>query len=211
MIKKVILLSIILLTVSCSPMLSSSFTKEGYTEKSYNKIAVIGISNNLNSRLTFERQAVNLFKENGINAVSGIDMFPQNMPKEAQNPDNYIDIIKTHNLDGIITISLVDTKDGHRYQSGNSYTIPAGYYRVGKHIYRRYVTINEPGYYEPTKSYVLEAVLYNLKGELHAEQDTWVWTGESSLVNPSSLQSSAESFCKQMVNQIIKDGIIISK
>lgn len=195
----------------CSPQLSSSFTKEGYTDNTYKKIAVVGISDNLNSRLSFERTAVALLKENGINAVLGINVFPPNMSKEAQNPKNFIKIIKENNLDGVITMSLINTEDSHRYTPGNTVTIPVGYYRVGKHIFRRYATVREPGYYEPTKSYVIEAVLYNLKGELTENKNTWVWTGETSLVNPSSLQSAASSFSKRLVGQIIKDKIIVSK
>nr|WP_321232227.1 hypothetical protein [uncultured Psychroserpens sp.] len=204
-------LSISFLIFSCAPRLSSSFVKDGYKDKTYSKIAVVGISKDLTSRLAFERTAVNLFKDNGINAVQGIDMFPQNMSEKDQQPANLIKIIKENNLDGIITMSLISTNDGHRYQKGESYSIPAGYFRVGKHIYRRYVTVNEPGYYVPTKSYVIEAVLYNLKGELVEGQETWVWTGESALIDPSSLQSAALTFSREMVGQIIKDEIIISK
>jgi hypothetical protein len=202
-----VLISVIL--TSCASTLSSSYTKEGYNGENYRKIAVIGMSNDLNARLAFENKAVDLLKENNINAVVGVNMFPQKMPKEAQTPENYIQIIKDNNLDGILTISLIDVNDSHRYQTGQSYSVPAGYYRVGKYIYRRYVTINEPGYYVPTKSYVLEAVFYNLKGELTTGKDTWVWTGESSLVDPSSLQSAANNFCNQLINQIVKDGVIL--
>ena len=138
-------------------------------------------------------------------------MFSQNMSKAEQEPSNLIRIIKENNLDGIITMSLVDTKDSHRYEQGDSYSVPAGYYRVGKYLVRRYVTVREPGYYVPTKSYNIEAVLYNLKGDLVEGQDTWVWTGKSALVDPSSLKSAALIFSKKMVGQIIKDGVIISK
>ena len=202
-------IAVLLSTLSCSPKLSSSFTKEGYTDKNYSKIAVVAISDNLSSRLAFEKTAVDLLLENGINAVQGITMFSQNMSDAEKQPSNLIKIIKENNLEGVITMGLVDTKDGHRYEPGDTYTVPAGYYRVGKHLYRRYITLNEPGYYVPSKSYVIEAVLYNLKGELTEGKDTWVWTGESSIVDPSSLQSAAKSFTQKMNNQIIKDGIIL--
>lgn len=213
MIKKetLLLVFISLFLTNCASTLSSSYLKDGYVDTKYKKVAVIGISDNLTSRVVFEKEAVELLKEKGINAVKGINMFPQKMTEEQQTAENFIKIIKDNKLDGVLTMSLIDTKDGHRYQPGKSIIIPSGYFRVGKHIYRRYVTINEPDYYEDTKSYVIEAVLYNLKGELKEGQDTWVWTGESSLVNPSSLNSSAVTFCKRMVNQIVKDGVILSE
>lgn len=202
---------ILFLFISCKSLLSSSFIKDGYGDNSYSKIAVIGISDDLSSRLTFEKTAVELLKEKGINAVQGINMFPQNMSKEQQEVSNLIKIIKENDLDGIITMSLIDTNDSHRYEQGDSYSVPAGYYRVGKHLIRRYVTVREPGYYVPTKSYSIEAVLYNLKGNLVVGQDTWVWTGKSALVDPNSLKSAALTFSKRMVGQIIEDEIIMSK
>jgi len=209
--KEIIGILILFLFVSCKSTLSSSFIKEGYSDTSYSKIAVIGISHDLSSRLTFEKSAVKLLKEKGINAVQGINMFPQNMSKKQQEVSNLIKIIKENNLDGIITMSLINTNDSHRYEQGDSYSVPSGYYRVGKHFIRRYVTVREPGYYVPTKSYSIEAVLYNLKGGLIEGQDTWVWTGKSALVDPSSLKSAALTFSKRMVGQIIEDKIIISK
>ena len=208
---KIIGLFSLLFVISCSPKLSSSFTKEDYTDNKYQKVVVIGISDNLNSRLSFEKEAVSLLRKNGINAVQGIKMFPQNMSKEAQTPKNFIKIIQNNDIDGVITMSLINTEDSHRYTPGNNVSVPVGYYRVGKHLFRRYVTIREPGYYEPTKSYVIEAVLYNLKGILTENKNTWVWTGETSLVNPSSLKSGASNFSKKLVGQIIKDKIIDSK
>ncbi|GGI56990.1 hypothetical protein [Winogradskyella haliclonae] len=199
---------LLILSVSCSPKLSSSFVNDNYQNREYKRIAIIGVNDRLTSRLAFEKEAVSLYKENGINAVMGIDMFPQNMSQAEQEPENLIKIIKENNLDGIITISLVDVKDEHRYREGNIRSVPVGYYRVGRHIYRRYVTLRESGYYEQTKSYVIEAVLYDLKGELTENQDTWAWTGESALIDPSSLESAANTFCKKLVNHTIKEGII---
>jgi len=200
-----------LLIVSCAPKLSSSFVKEGYTDNKYAKIAVVGISNELSNRLAFEKEAVKLFKENGINAIEGNTVFPKSMKASAEDTSQLIKVIKDNNLDGVITMSLVDTKDSNRYVPGSTYDVPAGYYRVGRYIGRRYVTVNEPGYYEPTKSYVIEAILYNTKGNLTGDKDNWVWTGASDLVNPSSVKSAASTFAKEMVNTLINEGVVAAE
>ena len=190
--------------------MQSTWTKEGYSERGYSKIAVVGIGKDLKARNTFEQDAVKLLRENGINAVEGITLFPPGGTKEIRKAADYIRIIKENKLDGVLTMALVDSDEIERYQPGETVNIPS-YYRVGRYIYRGYQTYSAPGYYTKEKSYLIEAVLYNVKGELFEGKETMAWTGQSSLLDPSSLESASETFTKRMVNQIVSDGIITPK
>ncbi|MEM7380147.1 MAG: hypothetical protein AAF361_02995 [Bacteroidota bacterium] len=197
----------IFLFLGCGPVkMSSTWTKDGYNERSYGKLAVVGMSKDLKSRNIFEGDVVALLKENGINAVEGISMFPPGSGENLKAKD-YIRIIKENNLDGVITMALIDSKESERYQPGETLYVPS-YYRVGRYIARGYNVYNTPGYYTPTKTYLIEAVLYNVKGELSEGKETMVWTGQSSLMNPSSIESASKSFTKQLVNQLIADNIV---
>ncbi len=207
--KAAFLLSIsFLFLTSCSSKLSSSWTDDGYKGEAFSKIAVVGISNDLNARLVFEESAVALLKDKGVQAINGIEVFPAKMSEEEQKPANLIKLIKENNVDAVITMSLVDTREATRYEPGESYNVPAGYYRLGKYVYRRYITVHEPGYYVPTQSYLIEAVLHNLKGELTEDSKTLVWTGQSALVDPSSLRGAAALFTKKMVKSLLEDKVI---
>ena len=190
--------------------MGSTWTKENYKDRTYAKIAVIGIGKDLTARNTFEKDAVALLKEQGINAVEGILMFPPGGTEEIRTAEDYIKIIKENNLDGVITMALINSKETDRYKPGETLYVPS-YYRVGEYIVRGYQTFNTPGYYTTEKSYLIEAVLYNVKGDLHKGKETMVWTGQSSLLEPASLQNASESFTKRMVNQLITDGIIAPK
>ncbi len=195
---------------ACGPVkMSSTWTKGEYRDRGYSKITVVGIGKDLAARNTFEQDAVRLLKEQGINAVEGIGMFPPSGTEEIRTAEDYIQIIKENNLDGVITMALVDAKDTDRYQPGETLYIPS-YYRVGEYIVRGYQAIDTPGYYSTEKSYLIEAVLYNVKGDLYKGKETMVWTGQSSLLAPSSLESASEIFTKRMVNQLIVDKIITS-
>ncbi|WP_394971000.1 hypothetical protein [uncultured Croceitalea sp.] len=190
--------------------MQSTWTKDNYSDRMYSKVAVVGIGKDLKARNTFEEDAVRLLKEHGINAVEGITMFPPGGKVEIRTAKDYIKIIKENNLDGVLTMALVDSKENERYQPGETLYIPS-YYRVGRYIYRGYQTYSAPDYYTNEKSYLIEAVLYNVKGELFEGKETMVWTGQSSLLDPSSLESASETFTKRMVNQIAKDGIVIQR
>ncbi len=186
--------------------MGSTWTKEDYTDRAYTKIAVIGIGKDLAARNTFEQDAVLLLKAQGINAVEGISMFPPGAEK-IRTAEDYINIIKENDLDGLITMALVNSKETDRYKPGETLYAPS-YYRVGQYLVRGYRTYNTPGYYTTEKSYLIEAVLYNVKGELHKGKETMVWTGQSSLLEPTSLESASKSFTKRMVNQLIADAIV---
>ena len=204
-----VVFAIILMGCGAGKM-QSTWTKEDYSDRGYSKIAVVGIGKDLTARNTFEKDAVAYLKQQGINAVEGVPLFPPSGKEEIRTAADYIKIITNNNLDGVITMALVDTNESERYEPGETLYIPS-YYRVGKYIVRRYSAYDTPGYYKNSKSYLIEAVLYNVKGELFEGKETMVWTGQSSLLDPSSLGSASETFTKRMVNQIIADGIVLPK
>ncbi|MEM6523761.1 MAG: hypothetical protein AAGF85_11740 [Bacteroidota bacterium] len=193
---------------SCAPKLNTDWTKEGYTGHSYNKIVVVGISKNLEARNSFEATAVELFKKQGLNAIPGINIFPPNMSEEQRKPENLIKVLKNNQVDGVITMSLIDSEESQRYERGETLTYPGGYYRFGRYYYRTYNTIQTPGYYVPTKSYLIESVLYDVSGELTEDKEAMVWTGQSALVDPTSVESAAKSYTKKLVNHVLAEGVI---
>lgn len=62
-----------------------------------------------------------------------------------------------------------------------------------------------PGYYDTDKKYYIEINLYD------AETDELVWSSQSETTNPPSLESFAPTFALTVVNQLIKDGLIVKK
>ncbi len=210
-------LSVLILALSVSIIqgcgsikMGSTWTKENYNDTAYKKIAVIGIGKDVTARNAFEKDAAALLKEQGINAVEGISLFPPGGTEEIRTAEDYIKIIKENNLDGVLTMALINSKETDRYKPGETLYVPS-YYRVGEYIVRGYQTFNTPGYYKTEKSYLIEAVLYNVKGELYKGKETMVWTGQSSLLEPSSLENASDSFTKRMVNQLVADGIVTPK
>lgn len=193
---------------SCAPKLNTDWTKEGYEGHTYNKIAVVGITKNLEARNSFEATAVELFGKQGLNAIPGINIFPPNMSEEQRKPENLIKILKDNQIDGVITMSLIDSEESKRYERGETLTYPGGYYRFGRYYYRTYNTIQTPGYYVSTKSYLIESVLYDVSGELNGDKEAMVWTGQSALVDPKSVESAAKSYTKKLVNHVLTQGVI---
>ncbi len=203
-----LLLSILFFISACSPRMSATWIKSDYTSKKYDKIAVILTSQNLAAKNDFEKSAVALLQKKGINGVIGSDIFASNMPEKDQTAENFIRIIKENQLDGVITMSLIDIEESTKYEMGTSYTIGAGYYKIGKYLVRRYQTIRTPGYYVATKSYLIEAVFHDLQGDLFEGKETIIWRGQSALQDPASIRGAAKSFTNKMVNQMLEEGVV---
>lgn len=209
--KNISTLFILILMISCSPKLAVDWTRDGYSDRSFTKLAVVGVGDDLKARVAFEERAVELFRKKGINAVVGVDIFHPNMSEEEQTTENYLKLIREHNLDGVLTMTLIDTKEAVGYEGGEKYVVPAGYSWYGNFAVQRYAMVSAPGYFTSSKSYLIEAVLHNLKGELFDGKETLVWTGQSSLVDPSSMESAADDFTRQLVSHTVKNGVIVEK
>lgn len=206
--KNLVYLLIPLFFLNCSPKLSVDWTKPDYANRAFNKIAVVGISKDLKARTDFESTATELLKKQGINTVEGISIFPASMKMSEKNQGELLNILKKNKIDGIIVMSLIDSEESQKFQSGRYQNVDLGYYRVGRYLVRRSTTIKEPDYYVTSKSYLIEAILYDLKGKVANNQDRLVWRGQSKLVDPSSSASAANLFSKQLVGHLIKNEII---
>ena len=201
---------LILMFTSCAPKLSATWSSKDYQSKRYSKIAVVGISEDLAARNAFERNAVQLLNDNGVNAIEGILIFPlNNSPKEGEDV-KIIKILKDNAIDGVITMSLINSDESQHYEPGETYRVPIGYTRFGKYYYRTYSYISTTGYYVNEKSYLIEAILYDVAGELKEGQNTMIWSGQSALINPSSAQDAAIRFTKKLVASLIKDKIVLT-
>ena len=143
---------------SCAPLFSD-WTKPEFNDRNFKKIAVVGILDNLEARIAFEKSAVERLKKDGVNAVEGISVCPANMSEEYQKKENLLKLVQDNSLDGVITMALVDTSESTLYQPGDDYTYVSGVGRFENYYYTRYSTIYTPGYYVKFKSYVIEAVL----------------------------------------------------
>jgi len=200
-----------IIAFGCSSKLAVDWTRDGYSDRSFTKLAVVGVGDDLKARVAFEERAVELFRKKGINAVIGVDIFHPNMSEGEQTAENYIKLVKEHKLDGVLTMTLIDTREATRYEGGENYIVSAGYNWYGNFAVQRYATISTPGYFTSSKSYLIEAVLHNLKGELFDGKKTLVWTGQSSLVDPFSMESAADDFTRRLVSHTVKNGIIVGE
>lgn len=206
--KKIITLLLgILFYSSCAPTMTSEWKKENYDSKPFKKIAVIAISKNLEVRQSVENHIISdLKKEKMIQTVSGLNLLPPNVSKEAWSEGNIATLLQNNQVDAVITVAPVNSYVSTDYNAGNMYTMPV-YGRIGRRVYRTYDMVYTPGYYEQSQNYVIEANLYDLtQGD--DKKDFMVWKGQSTLFDPSSISNGAANFSSNLVQYLIKNDII---
>jgi len=188
---------------SCnSTKLVSSWTAKELTIQQSNKILVIALMGNKDRKLreNVENALVAHLKTRGISAGSALAEYG---PKDFEGLEEKAALsrIKEKGYDGTFTIALLDKSKDKRYVPGGMGLRPWGYGFWG--YYRpMYAMLYEPGYYQVTNRFMLEANFFNLS------QDKLVYSAQTKSTDPSSPEALAEAFTKTLFDDMIKKGVI---
>lgn len=189
--------------IGCKSTMSSTWTKEDYSGKKYDKILVLAISKNLNARTTFEETVVEKLTEEGIFATTALNVFPPSSSSRKLTEEEIEQRIKVGGYDALIVTYLVDVSS-RSVQDNDVYPYPNRHLRYRRYIYTGYAY--EENDYHEEKSYILETRLYDTT--IEDPEASIMWSGQSTVTDPSSLNSGAKTYAKRLSNTLIDDKII---
>lgn len=222
--KKYLLTPVLLTTVfiftSCMGAytdISGTWTKPDYKAKKYNKILVVGISDEIVKRYSVEAAFVKELGKDKIKSTTSNELV--DFSKLGMKEEGKIDSLKITELkkkvdeagyDGAIVISLLDVQEKTEYVPGETYYHPHyySYYRpyayrgFYNYYYSTYSVVSRPGYHINKKSIYIETRLYNLK------TDEMVWACTSETMDPSNLKEFSKSLARTVVNSMLNDYVI---
>ena len=201
--KEILLIAIAVLMVGCAPKLSFSWTQPDYSAKKFSKIAVFTASKNLGTSGDYQNNVVALLKSKGYNAVKCFDLYP---PTKKDFEEGELEkILLEAGVDAVLTTLVVEKEKSVEYVQGN-YGYPyGGYYGFGSYYNYRYAPMySNPGYYNETKTYILENNLFSLDDK--SGQDDLIWVSQSVIKDPSN--SFTEKYAKLIVESLISQSII---
>ena len=205
--KKYLLLIPLILLISCSPSLTVAWQEPDFKGDHFEKLVVVAIHRNLEVRDAFETSAVRLLKNKGIRAYHGVDFFPPTLDPSLHSAESLRKIVEENEIDGIITMSLIEHGQSQQYVQGAVYNAPPYYDPYGGYVYNRYNTVYTPGYYVDHETYLIEAVLHDLNLG-NEEEHQLVWRGQSTLVDPSTVNSASHEFNVAMVKHLVKYEVV---
>ncbi|WP_321369597.1 hypothetical protein [uncultured Draconibacterium sp.] len=204
-IRTLIAVFVILVVTACSSTMQYTWQNDNYQGRTYEKILVVVEANSQSSRINAENVMVDRLQSEGINATNSLPVFKPGERIEELSEDEIENRILSGGYDGVLISLLVDANSREVREGGGTYMQPVTY-RYGRRIRTGYVHLQEPEYYRKETTFVLETQLYDTKDK--ATKQNVVWSGQSELTDPSSLDSAVKSYSKKLVKTLIESGIV---
>ncbi len=201
---KLIAATVLLLSISsCGSTMKNTWTKEGYSGKNFEKILVIGISRNVDSRTVFENTVVKLLGNKGITAHNSLEAIPPVKDITQMSKERIVAAVRDGNYDGVIVSTLLIVNSEDILQSTSMGKMNYGF---GGYIYAGYNTMYTPDYYREQKSYVLETRLFDANEE--SAEKALVWSGESKLTDPGTFEAAAALYAENVVEILVNSALV---
>ncbi len=200
---------VLLIASSCGSAMKSAWVKEGYSGRNFEKILVIAISRNAENRAIFENTVVKSLGDKGIIAHNSLKAIPPAKDINQMSEERIIAAVKEGNYDGVIVSTVLKVESEDILQSSSMERSYSGYgygYGYGNYIYSGYNDMYTPDYYKDQKTYVLETRLFDAN-EGSAEK-ALVWSGQSKIKNPNSLEEGASNYAKTVVYTLLSSNLV---
>lgn len=184
--------------------LTGSWINSKTPVKSYHSIFVMAMSGHAVQKSMTEADFSAELNKCGIITYRSLDEFPPSLGKDSIDKTALSDLLKSKNVDAILTISLLRKETESRYVPGNNYYNPVmfGYYTNLWGYYNYwYPNVYGQGYYVTDRVYYIETNLYN------AATEELVWSAQSRTYNPVNLHKASREFAALMVRQMKADGV----
>jgi hypothetical protein len=123
MLVEVAIVAILFILTSCttSMELATSWKKPNVTVKTTPKIAVLAVGKNLANKQKTENEMVAELKKKGQNAIAAMDILN---PGVKYDSTTVLNILRSNNVDYVLTNAVVSKKESERYVPGETYTTP---------------------------------------------------------------------------------------
>ncbi|GAA4280946.1 hypothetical protein [Gaetbulibacter aestuarii] len=201
-------LGIILVSFSCSSSrMIDSWRNSNYTDFQPTKVLIVGVTDNLTARRTFESQLQSAFRDRGINAVESYNVFAPSFTNTKQSEETIekeVNKLAHEGFDAVLISAVKGVNEKTSY-TGDWYIRNYYWPRFGRYYYFYQDVYFDRGYYEKYKVYTIESTLYNLKD---TNKKSLVWVASYNLVDPSSVNASVNKYVKAIIKALEKEGII---
>lgn len=206
--KKVLLqsLTVIILLTGCSDF-DDEWRNDEFEGRKFNKLAVVGLSHELERRKQYEEVGVEELSTYGIEAKKGLSIFPQAITEQEHNNDTITKLIVANNIDAVLMIKVLHEDD-------HAYIMPEEHKKF-KIFYGRWGR-NKPlhmpsGYYKRPEKYFMIATLYDLHEKHEENEETVVWRAVSLITNPDEKIEVKKQFIRTSIEHLIDQGLLLMK
>jgi hypothetical protein len=205
--KVFLLIAIILSTYTLAyskSKLVMSWKNPTYSGERFQRILIIGMSEDPVVRVDFEDALAEKLTRDGLEAVPGNSiLFRPDSPN--LDPGYLQGQIRDHKIDAVIASRLIKLDKKTTYIPGQNYVVPYPYYN---HFYGYYGTVYQQVY---TPDYLREDTTARLETTLYSAtppDEDLVWIGYSDNFNPKNADKVIKDQVKLVVRELEKEAIL---
>jgi len=194
----ILLIAVLLAGCSSSNKISNSWKNPEATQESakFQTVAVFAMVKNPDMRMDVEESLASQMP-NTI-AVPSYKMITN---EELEDINAVKKKLSERGMEGALVLSVRNVDQKTSYYSSGMY--PSAYYSFGGYYNYAWNYMYDPYAYSSTNVYVdLEILIYSLK------DDKLVWYGESTSVNPETIQQTISELAVSVKNQLVEDGLL---
>jgi hypothetical protein len=184
-----LVLSAIFMNACATTELTSVWKNEAYQGGPLRKILIIGVDRNQGMKRLLENEFVLQLKANGIDAVPGHTVLPEDTILEKEMITAKISELR---IDSVLITTLVDVKETEAYESPTFFA-PTGFY----------------GYYMQCCYNVMSG--YNVEIETRifdARYDTLIWSALSDTVLEPAPEETIKSYITAIVSELQNEKLL---
>jgi hypothetical protein len=194
----ILLIAVLLAGCSSSNKISNSWKNPEATQESakFQTVAVFAMVKNPDMQMDVEEalasQMPNTIAVPSYKMITKEELADINAVKKKLNE---------RGMEGALVLSVRNVDEKTSYYSSGMY--PSAYYSFGGYYNYAWNYMYDPYGYSSTNVYVdLEILIYSLK------DDKLVWYGESTSVNPETIQQTISELAASVKNQLVEDGLL---
>ena len=189
----------------CAWTSMTSFTDPSYRSTSFARILVVANVSNLQSRQRIESRLVQEFRDEGVFAMEGTNLFP---PTRTLSDEQKVQLLRDNHIDSYIVIDVGETGTQQVYipQTGSSTNTKGNVSVYGNTAtYQEKSTTTTYGGYTVSKPWAnFNAKLFDVA----TGQTAWVASAFTGGNAYAGVNTVVNSFCGKTVEQLTKDGVI---
>ena len=183
--------------------------KEKVQGKTFDSIFIVVLTANIEARVKLEKDLAAAAESKGFKTVKSIDVMPVSLddPKRPEKED-IVKHVKASGCDGVLISSLLDKSEEVRYKKGSTvYTVTPYYSFYSYSGYYGYYnnTVTHKASYTDNKRYFMLSNFYD------AASEEIMWSVQSEILNPSSLEKFSQTYMWSLVTQLEKAGFMKKK
>ena len=190
---------------------SQSYRNPGYEQTVFQKVMVIGVASDPESRKSFEDALVGAIRAQGGAAEPSYETLPGD---EQITEDQLHAAINAGGYDAVVLTRLVSIDKSRDYTPPKKYNKPkTRYYPAGwgygfgyggfyGFYGTTYAEVHEPGYFDTSTTLTLETNLYSVA------TNELVWTGRSDTIDPQSIDDAQASATHAVAEKLKAEHLI---